>query len=89
MAINYERMSDILGVLAHPVRLRIIKGLLANECNVGQIRQKLSLPQSSVSRHLSLLKSHRILKSRKEGRRTCYRVVDPRVVEIIRIFQGK
>jgi DNA-binding transcriptional ArsR family regulator len=89
MSINYERMSDILRVLAHPARLRIIRGLLANECNVGQIRQKLSIPQSSVSRHLSVLKSHRILKSRKEGRKTCYRVVDPRVIEIIQIFQGK
>ncbi len=46
--------------------------------------EKLGLPQSTVSQQLSILRSRGIIAPEKDGVRTCYRVVDARVHEIIR-----
>ena len=86
VAIDYVKESGILKALAHPVRLRIVEGLIKHECNVDKITRALKIPQSTVSQHLALLKSRGIVSLRKEGVKTCYRVVDPRVVELLRVF---
>jgi DNA-binding transcriptional ArsR family regulator len=80
---DYEQVGQILKVLGHPVRLRIIAGLLENECNVSQIQRELNLPQSTISQHLSVLKSQGILKGTRDGLNICYQVVDPRVRDIM------
>ncbi len=78
-----ERASIILKAIAHPSRLAMINGLLKNECNVGQIQKKLSLPQSTVSQHLKVLKDAGIIEGRQEANRRCYRVIDPLTKMII------
>ena len=89
MPVNYEKVSEILKALAHPARLKIVSGLLKDECNVGQIQKVLRLPQSTISQHLRILKSAGIIKGRREGIRTCYRVIDVRVRKIMEIIKGK
>jgi len=82
--INYKSDSQLLKVLGHPVRLRIVENLIEEECNVNKIINILSLPQSTVSQHLGILKAYGIVAARKEGVKTCYRVVDNKVKRIIR-----
>ena len=89
MAINYEKVCESLKALAHPVRFRIVVGLLKDECNVAQIQKVLGLPQSTISQHLKILKSADIIKGRREGTKTCYRVVDARVRKIVEIIKRK
>ena len=84
---DYQEMSEILKALAHPVRLKMLKGLLSDECNVGDIVEKLDLPQSTVSQHLSILRNKGIIKPRKEGVRTCYRVENQKVIEVLNILE--
>ena len=86
---EYQKISETLKAIAHPVRLRIVQGLMVNECNVGTIVKKLGLPQSTVSQHLSILKSRGIITPRKEGVKTCYVVVDMYVRGIIGILENK
>ncbi len=86
MSISYEKDSELLKALGHPVRLKMVEGLLQHECNVGKIVNALNLPQSTVSQHLGILKSRGIVQIRKEGVKTCYRVTDPRVVELLKIL---
>ncbi len=31
---DYQKTSEILKAIAHPVRLRIVHGLMSDECNV-------------------------------------------------------
>lgn len=81
--IDYEKESMVLKALGHPLRLRMVEGLMANECNVNKVCRALNLPQSTASQHLSVLKSCGIVEPRKEGVRTCYRVVDSRVRQLI------
>jgi DNA-binding transcriptional ArsR family regulator len=89
VGINYEKVSETLKALAHPARLKIVAGLLKDECNVGQIQKALKLPQSTISQHLRILKNAGIIKGRKEGTKTCYRVIDVRVRKIVEIIKRK
>ena len=86
MISDYKKESNILKALAHPIRLRMVEGLMHNECNVNKIVKALKIPQSTASQHLALLKDRGIVETRKEGVKTCYRVLDARVSELIKIL---
>lgn len=87
MALDYEKKSELLKALGHPVRLRIVEGLLSNsECNVNDMVVRLGLPQSTVSQHLSILRHRGIIAPRKEGVQVCYRVIDDKVKDLIKLF---
>lgn len=86
--IKFDKESEILKALGHPVRLKMVFGLIDNnECNVNEIVEGLKLPQSTISQHLSILKSRGIIVSRKEGVKTCYKVVNKTVLEIVDILK--
>ena len=89
IAIYYEELTKLLKALAHPARLKIVIGLIKNECNVAQIQSVLGLPQSTISQHLRILKNADIIKGRREGNKTCYRVIDARVRKIMEIIKRK
>ena len=85
---DYEKESEILKALGHPIRLKIVEGLIKNECNVNKVVDVLNIPQSTASQHLGILKSRGIVIARKEGVRTCYRVVDERVRRIVQLLSS-
>ncbi len=85
---DYERESELLKALGHPIRLQIVEELLLDECNVNKIMNTLNIPQSIVSQHLGVLKNKRIVVARKEGVRTCYRLVEKKVQSIVNILKG-
>ena len=89
MGVNYEKVRETLKALAHPARLKMVVGLLKDECNVAQIQKVLGLPQSTISQHLRILKNADIIKGRREGTKTCYRVIDVRVRKIVEIIKRK
>lgn len=88
MAADYESFTEMLKALAHPARLKIVGGLMRDECNVGEIQKNLDLPQSTISQHLRVLKNAGIIRGRKEGTRTCYRVIEPRARDIVKMAEG-
>ncbi|HYE08801.1 MAG TPA: metalloregulator ArsR/SmtB family transcription factor, partial [Patescibacteria group bacterium] len=51
---KYNDKAELLKVLAHPVRLCIVRGLMDKECNVSHMQECLELPQSTVSQHLGI-----------------------------------
>lgn len=66
------KIADLLGVLAHPHRIRVVEELALGEKDVRSLEQALSLSQSSVSQHLSLLRNHGLVKGRREGKHVVY-----------------
>ncbi len=74
---NYDREAEILKVLGHPVRLKIVAGLMSQSCNVKKIWECLGLPQATVSQHLSLLKNKGIIEGHRDGVEVFYQVVSP------------
>ena len=74
---NFDQEAEILKVLGHPIRLKIVAGLCTRECNVKHIWECLGLPQATVSQHLSLLKNKGIIEGKREGVEVHYTVVHP------------
>ncbi len=88
MVQDFERNGELLKALGHPIRLKMVAGLLEEtECNVNDIVAKLGIPQSTVSQHLGILRNKGIIAPRKDGVRTCYRVVDARVIRLIEVLK--
>ena len=84
--LSYDEEAEVLKVLGHPVRLKIVAGLCHKECNVKYIWECLGLPQATVSQHLALLKNKRIIEGKRDGVEVYYSVVHPlakRIVETI------
>jgi len=62
--------------LADRTRLRIVNLLARGPLCVCDIRYILGQPQSSVSRHLALLRSSELVRDRRDGMRTFYQLTD-------------
>ena len=84
---KYNEIAEMLKVLAHPVRICIINGLL-NEgaCNVSHMQSCLSIPQSTLSQHLQKLRSAKLIEGKRNGLEIKYNVCDDRVKELIKIL---
>ena len=86
---SYDREAEILKVLGHPVRLKIVAGLMSESCNVKKIWECLELPQATVSQHLALLKNKGIIEGRRDGVEVFYSVVCNEAEAIVgSLFQG-
>ncbi len=80
---SFDREAEILKVLGHPVRLKIVAGLMSQSCNVKKIWECLELPQATVSQHLALLKNKGVIIGRREGVEVFYQVVSDEARKII------
>ena len=70
----FQELADLLGVLGHPDRVRLIQELRGEERDVASLIEALGISQSRTSQHLGLLKAHHLVVARREGRRVCYRL---------------
>lgn len=87
---QYERNAELMKVLAHPVRLCIVKGLIENgECNVTYMQNCLNAPQSTISQHIQKLKSAGVIEGRREGLEIYYKICSDKATKIIEILFGK
>ena len=65
-------------------RLRILELLRdEGELNVGQLVDRLLLPQPKVSNHLACLRWCGFIDARRQGRTVYNRIADPRVAELL------
>ncbi len=83
---DYAEEAEILKVLGHPVRLKIVAGLCSKQCNVKYIWECLGLPQATVSQHLALLKNKGIISGKRDGVEVHYTVIHPLAKKMIEIF---
>ena len=63
-----------LRALADPTRLRIMALLEKDELSVNELQEITRMGQSRISTHLGLLQDAGLLQSRRDGKRTCYRL---------------
>jgi DNA-binding transcriptional ArsR family regulator len=80
---QFAAEAEVLKVLGHPIRLKIVAGLCTQECNVKHIWECLGLPQATVSQHLALLKHKGIIEGKREGVEVHYSVIHPLAKKII------
>lgn len=84
---KYLDKAEMLKVLAHPVRLCIVKGLLKKgECNVTYMQECLDTPQSTISQHLQKLRSAGIIEGRRNGLEIYYHISNAIVVDLLHVL---
>ena len=63
-----------LRALSDPTRLRIVALLERDELSVNELQEVTRMGQSRISTHLGLLQDARLVRSRRDGKRTFYRL---------------
>src|SRR5215471_7468944 len=63
-----------LRALSDPTRLRIVALLEKDELSVNELQEITRLGQSRISTHLGLLQDSGLVQSRREGKRTFYKL---------------
>lgn len=72
-----RELADLLKLLAHADRLRLIAELRSGEQDVTSLAAALALPATRVSQHLAQLRAQRLVEERRAGRTHFYRLVHP------------
>ncbi|MED1287642.1 MULTISPECIES: ArsR/SmtB family transcription factor [Bacillus cereus group] len=85
--LNYEKNAEVLKTLAHPIRIKILKELITRgACNVTQIVDILGIPQSTVSQHLSKMKSQKLIMNDRKGLEVYYSAQNKTINSIVEIL---
>jgi DNA-binding transcriptional ArsR family regulator len=77
--------AEVFKAMSDPFRLAILKLLREGELCVCEIMTAFDKPQSSTSHHLSILKRAGLVKERKEGKWSRYRLSEGAVIEMMNL----
>lgn len=69
-----ELAAEVLGHLADPTRLHLLRLLRGGEQDVSTLTAQVAASRSSVSQHLGRLRLAGLVQVRRDGRRMLYRV---------------
>jgi ArsR family transcriptional regulator len=83
----YKLHADFCKILADTSRLLIIMELNSGETSVNELARRLNLQQSNVSKHLSLMRDHGLVNSRRDGATIYYSVSDTRIFAAIKLLR--
>ncbi|MFF9012973.1 ArsR/SmtB family transcription factor [Streptomyces sp. NPDC014870] len=78
-----EQTAALFGVLASPVRLRILRTLSRGESDVAHLAEQVGGALSTISQHLSALTRSGLVDARRDGRRRVHFIADSAVVEVV------
>ena len=76
-------LAELFKIFGDPTRIRILYAMLDTERCVNDIAGILQMSQSSVSHQLRILKTSKLVKSRREGKSIFYSLDDEHVREIL------
>lgn len=74
--------------IADPVRIAILYELSTEPRNVSDLVAILGMPQSSVSRHLRVLRDRQLVTSRRQGTMVYYALADGRVIDALDLLRA-
>ena len=84
-----ELVARRFTALSEPMRIRLLDALhVGGDASVTELAQALGASHATVSKHLNILYSERIVGRRKEGARYVYSIADETVLEICDIVCG-
>ena len=80
----FASAAELFGVLATPIRLRIISALCHGERNVSQLLEVIDTTQPNMSQHLATLYRAGVLGKRRDSTQIYYRIVNEQAASICR-----
>lgn len=78
-----EHVAEVLKAVAHPVRLRIVELLEANEMCVGDIVAAIGGKQAITSQQLNMMRDKGVLNCRRNGTKVYYRIENQNIVRLL------
>lgn len=83
----FERQARICKAFAHPVRLQILDLLGQGELGVTELQEALGTSKTSISQHMSVLKSVGVLSTRRAGKQVYCCLAMPEVKQACRLIR--
>jgi len=77
-----DLISQRFRLLADPMRLKILHQLQAGEKSVTELVELTGASQPNVSKHLSSLKTHGLVKRRQEGNMAYFSIAAPFIFQL-------
>jgi len=81
---DFRDVARLLKTLGHPVRLKIVCGLLHEPATLSRIARELKVPLSTLAQHLAVLRGAQVLREEKHGVEVIFSVADRRVPAVLR-----
>jgi len=85
--ISLGQKAEILKVIAHPVRIKILEELVKGVKCVSDIEEFLEIRQPNISQHLILLRHAGIVDFYMDGRLRCYFLVNPFIPDLLELLK--
>jgi ArsR family transcriptional regulator len=85
--LSREKRIELLRVLAHPVRIRILEELTEGVKCVSDFEESLDISQPNVSQHLKLLKTQEVVDYFVDGRLKCYFLKEPFIPDLLDLLE--
>ena len=86
MKSRYILMAEMFKALGDENRLKLLEELKDGEKNAGELLEKLSVTQPTLSHHMKILCDSGIVDSRKDGKWTYYRISEEGIGELLDII---
>lgn len=84
----YRLYAELIKVLSHPRRLRIIDELRNGEVTLNGLVKAIGTAKANVSQHLGQMYRQAIIDKRREGVEVYYRLANPKVIEACDLIRG-
>ena len=82
-----EKRVELLKVLAHPMRIKILEELTQGVKCVSDFGDSLDISQPNVSQHLTLLRTNGIIDFFVDGRLKCYFLKEPLIPDFLELLK--
>jgi DNA-binding transcriptional ArsR family regulator len=82
-----EKRIELLKVIAHPVRIKILEDLVQGVKCVSDFEESLDISQPNVSQHLSLLRTNGLVDFFIDGRLKCYFLKEPLIPDLLELLK--
>lgn len=80
--------EQVCGALDDSTRLRILYALDDQPRRVGELTEELDIPQTTLSRHLRILRSHFLVETHRQGQEVYYSLPDTRLIQSLDLLRG-
>jgi ArsR family transcriptional regulator len=80
--------ENVCQALADPKRIVILYLLADGPRNVTEIAEELDAPQSTVSRHLKILRERSLVTTERDGSQIVYSLADRRIIDALDLMRA-
>jgi len=83
----YELHAEVCKTMSNPKRLEIINLLRKGEMSVDELASKMKIRKANLSQHLALMRSKKIVETRRDGVKIYYQIANPKVIKACDIMR--